>query len=354
MIDTAASQTASKGSLSGRSLAGFGDVYRDGIERVLCRGATVEAVRDTLSVASNFGTASRRTRELLSHVLSVSDTTSSLIWSEERPINIPFCFGLVAWTLSGSNDLEEIAYYNPRGRDFSDDGKSLWGAFGHRIFDGVPSQIGTAVELLRSDNASRRAVAVALSRTDSAIQTRDFPCLLAIQFVIRDGALHALTFMRSQSALMVLPYDAFLFMAIQGFVSASLGLPAGTFTHISGSFHIYEDELALARRVVASRIVDVGVSPFPLDTQSALPEVLTREARVRQAVIARDARCVAQVADEVGDRCCSTFLDEMLCVLLVEAARRLGMTTVAVKQLDRLAPSLRRAMEFYLETTYGS
>jgi thymidylate synthase len=134
---------------------------------------------------------------------------------------------------------------------FSDDGAHLAGAFGERLLKarGHVDQLDAVRRRLTEDRGTRRAVAVVLSPTDLVSRSRDHPCLLGLQFLIRNNRLEMISYMRSQSALMVLPYDVFLFTAIQSWIADSLEIEVGPYTHIAGSFHIYSDELELAAEV---------------------------------------------------------------------------------------------------------
>ncbi|MES1189476.1 MAG: thymidylate synthase, partial [Steroidobacter sp.] len=71
------------------------------------------------------------------------------------------CLGELLWYLAGSNDLGFIEHYIGRYREDSDDGKTIYGAYGPRFFDmrslGI-DQIANVVKLLREKPTSRRAV----------------------------------------------------------------------------------------------------------------------------------------------------------------------------------------------------
>ena len=246
----------------------FAAAYSASLASIFERGRVVAAVRDVSSVGSSFGHAERDTLELVAHSFSVADPASCLIECVERQPSVSFAVAQWLWVMAGSDELDRISFYNSHGRAFSDDGRSLSGAFGRRMRRSEGDQLARALELLRSDPTSRRAVVVIADGADGARPTRDFPCALAVQLLLRDGRLEAVTTMRSQSALMVLPYDAALFMAVQVWAAGALGVPAGPHHWFASSFHLYEDEFDLARRVlddppaprsIPSRVVDPWV-----------------------------------------------------------------------------------------------
>ena len=56
------------------------------------------------------------------------------------------------------------------------------------------------------------------------------------------------TYMRSNDIWMGFPYDVFQFTAMQILLSMQLGVELGTYTHISGSLHLYERDLVVAKK----------------------------------------------------------------------------------------------------------
>jgi thymidylate synthase len=158
-----------------------------------------------------------------------------------RPIRLPYCLGLFLWTAAGSDDADWIAYYNPSVRRFSDDMSHFSGAMGRRIMAaGGVNQINAIKNRLLSDRSSRRTVAVISEAVDNTRETREYPCAIALQYLFRQERLVCIAYMRSQSAAVVLPYDAFVFMALQCLLAEELNIGIGSYYHIAGSFHIYQ------------------------------------------------------------------------------------------------------------------
>ena len=89
---------------------------------------------------------------------------------------------------------------------------------------------------------TRRAVISVFTPFDLEVKTRDFPCLVSLQFLLREGVLHSVCHMRSQSALLVMPYDLFLLTMLHEAMSVRLGLVWALITTSAGSLHFYEDE----------------------------------------------------------------------------------------------------------------
>ena len=70
------------------------------------------------------------------------------------------CLGELLWYLSGSNRLSAIKHYIERYGENSDDGKTVYGAYGPRLFkmDGSINQTRSILKLLKNKPDSRRAV----------------------------------------------------------------------------------------------------------------------------------------------------------------------------------------------------
>lgn len=153
------------------------------------------------------------------------------------------CLGELLWFLSGSNKLDFIQYYIPKYQKESEDGLTLYGAYGPRIFDQFgTNQIRNIQELLTEKPSSRRAVIQIFDAQDISANRLEIPCTCTLQFLIRDGQLNMHTHMRSNDAFVGLPHDFFTFTMIQEILSRSLGVNLGTYAHSVGSLHIYSDD----------------------------------------------------------------------------------------------------------------
>jgi thymidylate synthase len=229
----------------------FASAYLEGLEELLHAGGKVSGVRDRHSIGSQFGDENRLTIELLSHAFTVADPYACLLEGGTRRPREAYVAGQWLWVMSGSDDAEHISFYNPRGHEFADAEGRLGGAFGARMRRSGGDQLGRAIERLRRDPSSRRAVITIAEPSDGRVPSRDFPCALAVQLMIRGGKLEAITNMRSQSALTVLPYDAALMMMVQLWAAGELGLEAGPHHWTANSFHVYGDEVATAEAVLS-------------------------------------------------------------------------------------------------------
>lgn len=231
-------------------------------------------------LVSGVETSPRRlaTREILNLGLTITDPLHSVITIPERNLNYHFMAAESLWILSGSDDAAMIGAYNSQMLKFSDDGVTFWGAYGPRFRE----QLDHVLSTLRRDPHSRQAV-ITLWRQNPP-QTRDVPCTLAWQFLIRGGSLHLIATMRSSDAWLGIPYDIYTFCSVQRLVAVALSLPLGAFHLNLGSSHLYEPDFEKALRLVDSWARGVECPPIPaLPLRHPIhPDLLVAEEEVRQ------------------------------------------------------------------------
>lgn len=149
--------------------------------------------------------------------------------------------GELCWYLSGSNRTEDIAYYVKYYRKFDENGV-IFGAYGPRLvsFDGV-NQIESVIRTLRHTPASRRAVIQLFDHRDIIQRHEDVPCTCTLQYLLREERLSAITYMRSNDVFLGLPHDLFCFTMLQELIARSIGAELGSYHHVVGSLHMYDE-----------------------------------------------------------------------------------------------------------------
>lgn len=159
------------------------------------------------------------------------------------------CLGELLWYLSANNDLKFIEHYIGTYGKYSDDMKTIFGAYGPRIFgEGDKAQIQKVISLLRDKPDTRQAVVQVFDRGDLLEPHKDIPCACTLQFMMRENRLQLLTTMRSNDAWLGLPHDIFCFTMIQELVARSLGVELGDYKHFAGSLHLYTADIEKAAR----------------------------------------------------------------------------------------------------------
>jgi thymidylate synthase len=159
------------------------------------------------------------------------------------------CLGELFWYLAKTNDLGFISYYLRHYKKFSDDGKTIYGAYGPRMFKmRGTNQVANVISRLRRKPYSRQAVIQLFDASDILKEHKDVPCTCTMQYMIRHRRLHAFTYMRSNDAFIGLPHDVFAFTMLQEIIARTLGFGVGTYTHAVGSLHLYKKDRSHARQ----------------------------------------------------------------------------------------------------------
>ncbi|MFO6465352.1 thymidylate synthase [Jannaschia sp. KMU-145] len=274
----------------------FSDAYSSVVAEVMKMGLRCEPVIDNTSVGSQFGEKFRETKEIVGHQFTVRQPRSRSVCSPVREVSDTFCRANFVWTLTGGSDVEGVSFYNPRGRVFAKKSAFYEAAFGARLFYPF-QQFRLVEERLRKDPASRRGLAMIYIPEDTQVDKLDTPCAAYLHFMIRDNRLICICNMRSQSALMVLPYDFHLFTLIQECLAVRLELELGEIIYTSNSFHIYSDEFSHAEDFLSS-----GCEAKPID-----PHMQHADDDTIKALIAEEQRIrLLSEYDSKG----STALDE--------------------------------------------
>lgn len=153
------------------------------------------------------------------------------------------------WMLSGENDVKRPAYFASQMGQFSDDGETFHGAYGHRWvkhFDN--DQIRDyVIPALRKNKEDRRVVLQMWDgRADPAQAkqptSKDVPCNLTCTFDAGqdDGRLHLNVFNRSNDLVWgATGANAVHFSILQEYVASAVGVGIGTYEQISTNSHIY-------------------------------------------------------------------------------------------------------------------
>lgn len=195
--------------------------------------------------------------ELLGVSLHLSEPLNNVLWHPNRKLSYRFMVAEWLWIYFGHDDVKTIARYNPNIVKFSDNGVNFNGSYGVP----VQAQWRRLVELLQRDPDTRQAVLV-IFRPQST-PSKDVPCTISLQFLLRQGRLHTVATMRSSDLWLGLPYDVFNFTMLANCLATEIGCPPlGGLTLQLGSSHIYDENLDSVEDLMAqSRHFDSFRSP---------------------------------------------------------------------------------------------
>jgi thymidylate synthase len=202
-----------------------------------------------LLASTNYVTPTKgATTELTCVLLQITDPRARLSRTEVRG-TLFSCLGECLWYLARANNLKFIGYYLKNYKKYSDDGVTLHGAYGPRLFNmRHHDQVSNVIALLKKKPASRQAVIQLFDAKDIAKKHKDVPCTCTLQFMVRGGRLLMFTNMRSNDAFIGLPHDVFAFTMLQEIVARALKLEPGPYSHAVGSLHLYKTDRKAARQ----------------------------------------------------------------------------------------------------------
>lgn len=189
-----------------------------------------------------------KTKELLCYTSAI-DMNHPIVSLRERNVSYSFLFAEAWWILSGRNDVEFIEQYAPSIGRFSDNEISFTGAYGPKFI----SQVDYAVHCLIKDPDSRQSIINIW--TPNPPLSKDIPCTISLQFLIRQNKIHCVANMRSSDAWIGFIYDIFNFSCISTYIAILLknqypNIKLGTLLLNCGSQHIYENNFQSVEKVL--------------------------------------------------------------------------------------------------------
>jgi thymidylate synthase len=188
--------------------------------------------------------------------------------------------------LAGTDKLKFIEYYIPRYAASSDDGKTIHGAYGPRLFrKGGIDQVATVTTLLRDHADSRRAVIQLFDAADIRKRYKDVPCTCTLQFLLRNGRLDMVVNMRSNDAVLGLPHDIFTFTMVMELIARSVHAEVGQYYHMVGSLHLYQANRRQARQYLREGWQPTTMSMPPMPSGSpwrSIRRLLVAERAIRK------------------------------------------------------------------------
>lgn len=203
------------------------------------------------------------TRELTNVKIQLTNIGNNVV--SIRDISPSYLIGELLWYFTGRNDMKFISRFSKFWEKISDDGVTSNSAYGYIMkkkhgFD----QIEKIIELLQKDPDSRRAVINLNEANERVIETKDEPCTIAVQFLLRNGKLDCTTMMRSNDIWFGFPYDVAFFTELQKYVADRLGVGYGFYTHFVTSMHLYDRDAEKVRAIVD----DPTIKPVTFDRKA--------------------------------------------------------------------------------------
>lgn len=181
--------------------------------------------------------------------------TERVLFSQLRDANPFFHLMEALWMLAGRNDLEWPVYFNKNFASFSDDGKTVHGAYGHRwrYWFGY-DQLPIIINELKNNPETRRCVLTMWDAQDRDLFRqksssdlhlavgggKDVPCNTQIYFDVREKKLNMCVFCRSNDIWWgCYGANAVHFSVLQEYMAFAIGVPVGVYRQFSYNYHLY-------------------------------------------------------------------------------------------------------------------
>lgn len=271
------------------------------------------------SISPNSGT---KTREVLNVQATLSNPRARLFTShiKEDLFNPGLAVAKFFYLLSGSNRIEDIAFYTKGAKKYTDDGIIMPGAHGHRIFYpavGI-NQFDTCAELLQEWENTKRAAITIYQPEDCGRKTKDIPCIMSIVFSARKGKLHTTVYMRANEVYKILPYDLFEFTMFAELMAVCTGFELGYYHHISTSMHIRgEEAIKEAPIVLNEKILSKNMDSMPSETKDLRLSLIQQENLIRKKVTFASVDNMYDLIQEIATQNHSYWAD-LLIVLSIQ------------------------------------
>lgn len=196
-----------------------------------------------------------KTKEILVPRIVLTNPRNRFMYHPNRTYNLPFNIVEFLFMVTGANSVKYLEFYNPNVSQFSDNGLTFYGAYGTRI----AGYFTSLIKKLKSDINTRQAVLSIYNSADMIIDTKDVPCTLALNFMIRDNKLDLITYMRSNDLFWGFQYDVVNFTLIQELIANELGIDVGNYYHIPTSLHVYEKHFGLLEDIPKMDLIETPI-----------------------------------------------------------------------------------------------
>ncbi len=184
-------------------------------------------------------------------IVTYTHPRERVLFNQARDCNPFFHLFESLWMLAGRNDVAPLAYYNSQIKDYSDDGKTLNGAYGYRwrqffAHGSSPTSFDQLQEItdeLRKDPDSRRCVLQmwsSLADLGAGALTKDKPCNTHAYFSVQNKRLDMTVCNRSNDLIWgMLGANVVHFSFLQEYLAACIGVDVGVYHQLTNNLHAY-------------------------------------------------------------------------------------------------------------------
>jgi thymidylate synthase len=222
--------------------------------------------------------------EIVSPQLILTNPGNALITIKERKLNYAYLIIEKFTYLSQISKPDAILDYNKNMVNFlNEETGDFDGSYGARI--ACNKQLDYCYNLLKKDKDSRQAVITLHDYRDKR-ESKDIPCTLSFQFLIREEKLNMIVTMRSNDIVWGTCLDIPAFIFLQEVLASWLNIEMGEYIHNAGSMHYYDYHNEMLPKIIEKKdeLVFEKTPDWNLnreETKKALLEFWTNEALIR-------------------------------------------------------------------------
>jgi len=271
------------------------DAYADMIARFMSAKQSFDYKAPEITTYGKFSRSPSRYGDVIyiNEPVTITYTNPSqrVLFHQGRDAN-PFFHHMEAlWMLAGRRDVDFVSKFSSQIGKFSDDGKTFYGAYGHRWRHGATDQIKAAIKCLRADPYSRRVVITMYHPSDlwkvemdtangQPHLSKDIPCNTSIMLQIDNpviersegqqasltgGHLNMTVINRSNDLVLgCLGANMVHMSMLQEYIACSLGIDMGVYRHVTNNLHLYTDTVKSEWTTHDRRSNIPDISSYPL------------------------------------------------------------------------------------------
>ncbi len=259
-------------------------------------------------------------------IITYKKPRERVLFNEARDCNPFFHLFESLWMLAGRNDVAPLVYYNSNITNYSDDGKTLNGAYGYRwrqhswtwnVKDPMKiDQLQTIIKQLKEDPTSRRIVLQMWNVKDDLLPiTKDKCCNTHAYFFLRDEPdgsptgtgpsrfLDMTVCNRSNDLIWgMLGANVVHFSMLQEYLANCLDVEVGVYNQMTNNLHVYLDKWEPEKWLAAPPIVEHPAWEVPI-----VKDQKTFDAECLQFVKSIDGLFVEPFFHRVAQPMCAAF-----------------------------------------------
>lgn len=186
----------------------------------------------------------------------IIDPTRPIISFSNRPFNWKYFLGEIVWYLKRTNDPKFISNFSKFWNGLKNPDGTVNSNYGYQLFGENPynQQLYWALEQLKSDQFTRKAVCFVSKPNYQYPNNKDFICTMYCNFWIRKNELHMKVNMRSNDIFWGATYDIPFFSLIMQSMRLLLlpyypNLILGKYIHQMDNVHFYQRHLDIAKKI---------------------------------------------------------------------------------------------------------